>query len=87
MTDTAKIFMNGRSQAVRLPAAYRFDAKEVSIRRDPKTGEVILSPRTRPADWGNFFERVAENAKKYPEEYQNFLVDREQGPAQERSLF
>ena len=49
MTDTAKIFSNGRSQAVRLPAAYRFDTKEVFVRRDKKTGDVILS--RRPEDW------------------------------------
>ena len=43
MTQTAKLFMNGRSQAVRLPAAFRFDGTEVFIRRDPLTGDVILS--------------------------------------------
>ena len=40
MTQTAKLFTNGRSQAVRLPAAFRFDTKEVFIRQDPKTGDV-----------------------------------------------
>lgn len=44
---TAKIFLNGRSQAVRLPAEFRFDCDEVLIRRDPVTGEVILSPSPR----------------------------------------
>ena len=43
MTRTAKLFRNGRSQAVRLPAEFRFDTKEVSIRKDPETGDVILS--------------------------------------------
>jgi len=43
MSQTAKLFTNGRSQAVRLPAAFRFDTKEVFIRHDPKTGDVILS--------------------------------------------
>ena len=57
MTQTAKIFMNGRSQAVRLPAAFRFDAKEVFIRRDPKTGDVILSEK--PTTWDSFFEARA----------------------------
>ena len=45
MRQTAKVFMTGRSQAVRLPAEFRFNSKEVFIRRDEKTGEVILSPR------------------------------------------
>ena len=53
MGETAKIFMNGRSQAVRLPAKYRFDAKEVFIRQDAKTGDVILS--RRPDNWDSFF--------------------------------
>ena len=41
MTQTAKLFTNGRSQAVRLPAAFRFDTKEVFIRQDPLTGDEI----------------------------------------------
>ena len=43
MQRTAKLFMNGRSQAVRLPGEFRFDGSEVNIRRDPETGDVILS--------------------------------------------
>ncbi|SBT09041.1 Virulence-associated protein B [Candidatus Accumulibacter aalborgensis] len=53
MSQVAKLFSNGRSQAVRLPAAYRFDTKEVFIRQDPETGDVILS--RKPADWDDFF--------------------------------
>ncbi len=53
MSQTAKLFSNGRSQAVRLPAAYRFDTKEVFIHQDPETGDVILS--RKPADWDDFF--------------------------------
>jgi antitoxin VapB len=54
MTRRAKVFMNGRSQAVRLPAAFRFDTDEVFIRRDPETGDVVLS--ARPTTWDGFFE-------------------------------
>lgn len=53
MTRTAKLFSNGRSQAVRLPAEFRFDGDEVFIRRDAETGDVILS--RKPADWSGFF--------------------------------
>lgn len=53
MTQTAKLFNNGRSQAVRLPASCRFDGSEVYIRRDPETGDVILS--SKPTDWNGFF--------------------------------
>jgi len=47
MRKTAKIFMNNRSQAVRLPKEFQFDTAEVFIRR--VGDEVILSPR--PKDW------------------------------------
>lgn len=43
----AKLFMNGGSQAVRLPAEYRFEGTEVDIRRDEITGDVIISPRKK----------------------------------------
>ncbi len=56
MSRVAKLFINGRSQAVRLPLAYRFDAQEVFIRQDPVTGDVILS--RKPADWDGFFAAV-----------------------------
>jgi antitoxin VapB len=54
MTRVAKLFRNGRSQAVRLPAEFRFRTKSVSIRRDSSTGEVILS--ARPDSWEGFFK-------------------------------
>ncbi|MDH5286235.1 MAG: AbrB/MazE/SpoVT family DNA-binding domain-containing protein [Betaproteobacteria bacterium] len=43
MRRKARLFANGGSQAVRLPAEFRFDAQEVYIRRDEVTGDVILS--------------------------------------------
>lgn len=53
MGRIAKLFKNGRSQAVRLPAEFRFQESEVYIRRDPETGDVILS--RRPGSWESFF--------------------------------
>ena len=44
--DSAKVFMTGRSQAVRLPKAYRFDADEVLLERQPD-GAVLLRPKPR----------------------------------------
>ena len=44
---TAKLFRNGRSQAVRLPKEFRFEGTEVAIRRDAQTGEVVLSPNSK----------------------------------------
>ena len=40
---TAKIFTWGTSQAVLLPASFRFDVDEVAARRDPETGDVVLA--------------------------------------------
>lgn len=57
MTKTAKLFTNGRSQAVRLPVAYRFDTQVVFIRKDPVTGDVI--PSRRPNDWNGFLVATA----------------------------
>ena len=54
MSTTAKIFTNGRSQAVRLPMAFRFDTTEVFIRQDPASGDVILSKK--PVDWDGFLQ-------------------------------
>jgi antitoxin VapB len=56
MTQIAKIFTNGRSQAVRLPAAFRFNTQEVFVRRDPQSGDVILS--SKPEDWDGFFDAL-----------------------------
>lgn len=56
MSRVAKLFTNGRSQAVRLPAAFRFDTNEVFIRQDPATGDVILS--RRPGDWDGFLRAL-----------------------------
>ena len=39
----ARVFMSGRIQHVTIPADFRFHSSAVSIRRDPATGDVILS--------------------------------------------
>jgi antitoxin VapB len=43
--DTAKVFMNGRSQAVRLPKEYRFDEDDVFIKKIDDV--VMLIPRNK----------------------------------------
>ena len=81
MSQVAKLFTNGRSQAVRLPAAYRFDTKEVFIRQDPETGDVILS--RRPESWDGFF--AALNGADVPAD---FLDEQERRQAaQDRDPF
>jgi len=73
----AKVFMNGRSQAVRIPAEYRFASDEVYIRRDPQSGDLILSEA--PGDWDEVF--AALDRAGIPDD---FMADRGQGPPQPR---
>jgi antitoxin VapB len=77
MTDTAKLFMTGRSQAVRLPRQYRFDGDTVFIRRDPVTGDVVLS--RKPENWQGFLELAARTPVP-----SDFMDDRKDLPAPER---
>lgn len=77
MLRTAKLFRNGRSQAVRLPADYRFEGSQVYLRRDPATGDVILS--RRPESWRDFFELM-----KTIDVPEDFLADRQDAPPQKR---
>lgn len=60
---TAKIFQHGGDQAVRLPKAFRFDAKEVLIEK--RGDEVVLKARTKP-QFATFNEVAAYLAAKYP---------------------
>jgi antitoxin VapB len=55
-TRTARLFTNGGSQAVRLPAEFRFnDTDAVYIRRDAVTGDVVLSSHPVDSTWSRFF--------------------------------
>ncbi len=47
---TAKLFMSGRSQAVRLPRAFRFEGKEVRVRRFG-IGVLLEPARIAPDAW------------------------------------
>ena len=76
MTQTAKLFMNGRSQAVRLPAEFRFPGREVLIERH---GDAVML-RPKPEGWDDFFARPSQ----VPED---FLAERKDGPPEDRELF
>ncbi len=69
--------MSGRSQHVTIPAEYRFSAEEVFVRRDPQSGDLILSQS--PGGWHEFFAALDENP--FPDD---FLADRAQGTAETR---
>jgi antitoxin VapB len=55
MSKTARLFWNGRSQAVRLPKEFRFDGVEVRIRRE---GDRVVIEPLGAADWGDAFWEV-----------------------------
>lgn len=71
--QTAKLFMNGRSQAVRLPKAFRFDGDEVLIHREGD--RVVLTPK--PRSWREFFE----NGTRPTDDFMSKRID---DPPQER---
>jgi antitoxin VapB len=75
MQKTAKVFMNNRSQAVRLPKEFQFNSKEVFIRKEGS--DVILSPRA--ADWSGY---LADG----PVASDGFMDSVEDLPVQEREL-
>jgi antitoxin VapB len=73
MQRTAKIFMNNRSQAVRLPKEFQFSTREVFIRKEGE--DVILSPR--PKDWSDYLASS-------PGASEDFMEGVEDLPVQER---
>jgi antitoxin VapB len=75
MQRTAKVFMNNRSQAVRLPKEFQFATPEVFIRKEGD--EVILSPR--PKDWSEFLSSDAVASDE-------FMKNVEKLPVQERDF-
>ncbi len=75
--QTAKLFQNGRSQAVRLPKEYQFRGNEVYIQKHGDA--VLLFPREKL--WEIFIEGINEFSDDFMAE------GREQGPAQERESF
>lgn len=78
---TAKLFATGGSQAVRLPAEFRFDGTtEVYIRREPITGDVVLSRRPR-LGWQDF---MAERSEWANDELAHFMSERQQPATQQR---
>jgi antitoxin VapB len=76
MPKTAKLFKNGQSQAVRLPAEFRFSGREVFIEK--QGDKVILRPK--PIGWDDFFADP-------PRVPADFLTERIDTPPEKKDLF
>ena len=57
-TRMAKLFEIGASQAVCLPAEFRFEGNEVYVTSDEVTGDIVLSDRPGAKVWRDFFEMM-----------------------------
>ena len=78
MTMLAKVFQNGRSQAVRLPKECRVDTDEVYIE---KVGDTLILKPKREGKWDSFFDNLKDV------DTSDFMNDVKQLPVQERELF
>ncbi|MBP8148858.1 MAG: hypothetical protein KAY21_03990 [Limnohabitans sp.] len=80
MTITARVFMSGRSQALRLPARMRLQASEVRL--EQIGNDLWVHPETPPeADMGLWLKQFYANTEPLPTDY---MADRQDTPAQER---
>ena len=77
----ARVFMSGRSQAVRLPKEFRFDVDRVLIRREGR--HVVLSPPFK--DWEDYWK----NGTRFPDDFYEAMeeLDKEELPLEEREPF
>jgi len=73
---TAKIFQNGQSQAVRLPKEYRFNSKDVFIKKVDNI--VLLIPKDKI--WTTFRNSL----DKFTDD---FMTERDQGEYETRENF
>ena len=77
MTKIAKVFQNGRSQAIRIPKDYRVESDEVYIE---KIGDTLIIKPKKEDKWDRFFESLDTVETKD-------FVREVQFPVQERELF
>ncbi len=63
-----------------MPAVFRFECKEVFIRKEPDTGDIILS--RKPGSWETFFKLI--ETIDVPED---FMTDRDNETPSDRDMF
>ncbi len=78
MSVVAKVFKNGRSQAIRIPKQYKVESEEVYI---DKVGDTLIIRPKANNKWDNFFETL-KNV-----DTSGFLEEREQPQVQEKEIF
>jgi len=78
MTQLAKVFQNGRSQAIRIPKEFRVDTTEVYIE---KVGETLVIRPKIENKWDSFFLMLNDF------DTSDFFLDRVQPPLDNKELF
>jgi len=78
MTQLAKVFQNGRSQAIRIPKEFRVDTTEVYIE---KVGETLVIRPKKENKWDIWFDNLNEF------DTSDFMVERVQLPLDNKELF
>jgi antitoxin VapB len=78
----ARVFMSGRSQHVTIPHEYRFRSSEVSIRRNPRNGDLILSEG--PGPWSQVFAHL--DAADVPDDFLSEAERDRRPPARRAAL-
>jgi len=68
---TAKVFVTGRSQAVRIPKQYRFSTDEVYIEK--VDDQIILSPK--PKSWAQYFASAKHFTEDFPDNIKDVLPE------------
>lgn len=63
MRTLTKVFVSGRSQAVRIPKEYRFECDEVYVEKNGE--QLILTPK--PKSWAQYFEDSTPFSDDFPE--------------------
>lgn len=79
MHATAKLFVTGNSQAVRLPKTFRMNATEAWVTRNDATGEIILHPKPGADELAAFFTLLNNAPTDSPE----FVPPRDDAPAED----
>lgn len=68
---TAKVFVSGRSQAVRIPKKFRFNTNEVFVEQEGD--RIVLTPR--PKSWDQYFAKAKPFSDDFPDHIEDLLPE------------